>query len=1399
VPSRTRVFSAAHVLFIAVFFLMVPALGVAEDVWDAPAFSSSPEALRLAAGSIKPDKYAYATMLLNDIRFTYDAQGRAVQIWHRIYRIENEVGVTNWAEVRSSWEPWHQSKPDIQARVIVADGAVHQLDPKTLNDVPVHEDEPDIYSDAREFGGPLPAIAIGAIVEEEITLRDTSASFSDGTVVRYTLAKDFPVTKTRFVISHPESLPLHYVLHKAPAATIKKSTENHVETITIENGPFEAFTEDVSYLSGDIVPASQIEFSTGVSWQQVAAEYSRLTNGKLRVEDVQPLVARAGISNLKNRIDVSRRLIQTLHKSVRYTGVEFGESSLVPQFPAETLKRKYGDCKDKAALLVTMLHAAGIPAHLALLSTGPGRDINPQLPGVGLFDHAIVYVPASGADPELWIDATAQYSQIGVLPKMDYGRLALIVDEKTTELKKIPELTSSQNVHRETREFTLAEYGPARIIETDSQEGPADANYRSFYSADTKKLHEDSEKYVKNTYLADSLGSFEKGDASNLEKPFVVTFTAQGRRGSSDRENAVVYIHPARLMDGFPDYFETREEPQKEEPADKETTVPKKTRKFDWQLSPFVNEWHYKIIAPPGFKLRALPASKDEDLASAHYSQKFTVNADGTVVEAAMRFDSGKARLTVEEGRKLRDAIVKMIEAEGVLVTFDEVGYALLKQGKVKESLAAYQQLATLHPKEALHKTQLAYAYLEAGLGDRARAVAKEATVLEPNSADAFSALGWIMQHDQIGRRFGKGFDYKAALDAYSKAHQLDPKETNPQDKNIQINYAVLLEYDENGERYTEKSHMEQAIAEFNDVKKRDEETGKRYDDNVLYDLWYLHKYKELQEQASALPASDVRRGLILAAVVADQGVDAAIKKSMELTSSEQERSSAASTAGWLLVRVRKYQESAQMFSMASGNQNNSGQFAAFVNALKNTKPYEKIKMDSSDPRSVIQNILVSSLFGERNYDKVLANFSKRAIKSLDTAEEREKFSVVFTVIRNQAEKSGLTPIALSEIALSSARYSVEGSESLGFKITVQTMGSEPQYVYITREDGQYRCLQYSSSSNEVPEEIGWEVLSRLEKHDLAGARKWLDWAREAVHLSENDDPFSGQSFPHFWTKGQEGDAAAIRTAALILLPSKYLTGDNLASLISLREAAKSDTDRNRLTLVLAYAYAAQERWSELVPEAEALVKSSPDSLTAFKFAEQAYAGLKRFDEWQKLVQSRLEKQPDELAYTRSASRLALYRGDVEGAEKIIKPLIENNKAIEEDLNLYAWNALMLPGTLGSDAIEAAERANERSKNANFAILHTLACLYAQSGRETQAKELLLKAMEVAYMEKPDSAIWFGFGKLAEQYGETQDAQLIYGRVEKPKLDTPGSSYALAQARLLALKNATSASTGSAR
>jgi hypothetical protein len=54
--------------------------------------------------------------------------------------------------------------------------------------------------------------------------------------------------------------------------------------------------------------------------------------------------------------------------------------------------------------------------------------------------------------------------------------------------------------------------------------------------------------------------------------------------------------------------------------------------------------------------------------------------------------------------------------------------------------------------------------------------------------------------------------------------------------------------------------------------------------------------------------------------------------------------------------------------------------------------------------------------------------------------------------------------------------------------------------------------------------------------------------------------------------------------------------------------------------------------------------------------------------------------------------------------------------------------------------------------------------------------------------EKPN---WYGFGRIAEQYGESEVATSDYNQVKKPKkpAQVPGSSYQLAQNRLAAMSD----------
>ena len=108
-----------------------------------------------------------------------------------------------------------------------------------------------------------------------------------------------------------------------------------------------------------------------------------------------------------------------------------------------------------------MLRAAGLPADVALLQSGVGTDVDADLPNMGRFDHAIVYV---GANPPLWIDATAGHTRVGMLPSGDQGRFALLASAASTALVKTPEAEPKDAWERLPALFVVKENGGYKLL-----------------------------------------------------------------------------------------------------------------------------------------------------------------------------------------------------------------------------------------------------------------------------------------------------------------------------------------------------------------------------------------------------------------------------------------------------------------------------------------------------------------------------------------------------------------------------------------------------------------------------------------------------------------------------------------------------------------------------------------------------------------------------------------------------------------------------------------------------------------------------------------------------------------------------------------------------------------------
>ena len=98
------------------------------------------------------------------------------------------------------------------------------------------------------------------------------------------------------------------------------------------------------------------------------------------------------------------RALAFVREEVRYFGMEVGVHAHKPHAPSLVLRRRFGDCKDKALLLVSLLQALGIEARPVLANTRLRRGLDDRLPSPYVFDHAIVRATVGGK--ERWFDAT---------------------------------------------------------------------------------------------------------------------------------------------------------------------------------------------------------------------------------------------------------------------------------------------------------------------------------------------------------------------------------------------------------------------------------------------------------------------------------------------------------------------------------------------------------------------------------------------------------------------------------------------------------------------------------------------------------------------------------------------------------------------------------------------------------------------------------------------------------------------------------------------------------------------------------------------------------------------------------------------------------------------------------
>ena len=282
-------------------------------------------------------------------------------------------------------------------------------------------------------------VRVGDVVDTNYTVERRNVEWGNRNFGRFQSQWSDPVELFRLRLLSPIGSPLKTL--SFPAGAPKTSVASGL---------------DIVDWSRPNVPALRHEKNAPSSFQQYAAiEYSQFSDWGQIVETAIPLYAVASLPSNEMRELTTRfaavghsdaeRAIQVMkfvQEEIRYTGIEEGEGAFRPTLPNEVLARRYGDCKDKTLLAVTLLRALGIEAAPALVSTHWKEDVANHLPSPGLMNHVVVRGVIDGRI--YWFDATStgQGGELANFTQASFGK-ALVISPGVTALETmvVPRLT----------------------------------------------------------------------------------------------------------------------------------------------------------------------------------------------------------------------------------------------------------------------------------------------------------------------------------------------------------------------------------------------------------------------------------------------------------------------------------------------------------------------------------------------------------------------------------------------------------------------------------------------------------------------------------------------------------------------------------------------------------------------------------------------------------------------------------------------------------------------------------------------------------------------------------------------------------------------------------------------
>lgn len=347
-----------------------------------------------------------------------------------------------------------------------------------------------------------------------------------------------------------------------------------------------------------------------------------------------------------------RILANFIQQDIRYVGIELGIGGWQPHAAPEVFAKRYGDCKDKATLLSSMLHEIGVDSYYIVINSTRG-GVSPETPPtLYWFNHVILAVRLPDEVKDASLVAVLEHPKLGRLLIFDptdeytpFGRVrgdlqanyGLLVTQDGGELLKLPQLAPGTTGVERTAKLKLNANGVLSGDVVETRNGDSGTIQRYMLKSVTKKA--DQIKPIERL-AADSFPTFQITQATmtNLnetDRPFgyQYSFVAQDY---AKKAGDLILVRPRVIDRKSSGLLETKE-----------------PRKFAVEFhGPRKDTDTFEIALPAGYEVDDVPPPVDVDYGFASYHSK--TEGAGNVLRYTRTFEVKELSVPVSKAEELK-------------------------------------------------------------------------------------------------------------------------------------------------------------------------------------------------------------------------------------------------------------------------------------------------------------------------------------------------------------------------------------------------------------------------------------------------------------------------------------------------------------------------------------------------------------------------------------------------------------------------------------------------------------------------------------------------------------------------------------------------------------------------